>query len=132
MQKALHVSKYVNKEHKNYKMCCILNYIKSAVSLGLAHGDSCENTNFTSDMLPCRLNNSSQPLPMVLLSVRGGWTWRVKNIMEVWDRYVTKSLCRRAAMAASRREAARSAVGAFTRLWLRSWREGRRKPSMNQ
>lgn len=57
---------------------------------------------------------------MVLLSVRGGWTWRVKNIMELWDRYVTKSLCRRAATAASRRDAARSAVGAFTRLWLRS------------
>lgn len=43
--------------------------------------------------------------------------------MELSDRYVMKSLCRRAAMATSRREAARSAVGAFTRLWLRSWRE---------
>lgn len=57
---------------------------------------------------------------MVLLSVRGGWTWRVKNMMELWDKNVVKSLCRRAVMAASRREAARSAVGAFTRLWLRS------------
>lgn len=60
---------------------------------------------------------------MVLLSVRGGWTWRVKNIMELCDRYVMKSLCRRAAIAASSREAARSAVGAFTLLWLRSWRK---------
>lgn len=49
--------------------------------------------------------------------------WRVKNIMELSDKYVMKSLCRRAAMAESRSEAALSAVGAFTRLWFRSWKE---------
>lgn len=49
--------------------------------------------------------------------------WRVKNMMELSDKYVMKSLCRRAAMAESRREAALSAVGAFTRLWFRSWKE---------
>lgn len=52
--------------------------------------------------------------------------WRVKNMTELSERYVMKSLCRRAATAASRREAARSAVGAFTRLWFRSWQERQR------
>lgn len=49
--------------------------------------------------------------------------WRVKNIMELSDKYVMKSLCRRAAIAESRSEAALSAVGAFTRLWFRSWKQ---------
>lgn len=42
--------------------------------------------------------------------------WRVKNIMELSDKYVMKSLCRRAAMAESKSDAALSAVAAFTRL----------------
>lgn len=49
--------------------------------------------------------------------------WRVKNIMELSDKYVMKSLCRRAAMAESKSDAALSAVGAFTRLWFRSWKK---------
>lgn len=51
--------------------------------------------------------------------------WRVKNIMELSDKYVMKSLCRRAAIAESRRDAALSAVGAFTRLWFRNCKEGK-------